>query len=492
MKRIIASFLTLALATISCQFFFPTQTPTTPPLTETSATTQWDDRSIFQKGLVTSAQSILNGLKGASVYHIDFNIESDMRHITGNEEVHYTNTETKDLTDVRFRLFPNILGGEMKISNLKVDGIDVDVKYDLRNSLMIVPFEKAFSPGQGAVISMDFAVTVPDNVDLNYGVEAYYDNVLALAHAYPMIAVYNEEGWNAEIPPQYGDVTFADMSFFIVKVTAPRRVTLVSSGRETDRSEDGTSQTVTYEAGPARDFYLAASDQYKVFTKQLGEITLRFYTRSDLQEGARSGLEDAARAIEDYSARYAPYPYTELDFVSTPTLALGIEYPGMIAITEWIIEPGQGYLEATVAHEVGHQWFYNLVGNDQLDDPWLDESLTQFVTLQYFTDEYGVNGAMGFRQDLQGRWDNINDARIPVGQPVASYSEDEYSGIIYGRGGLFFDALREKMGQVAFDAFMKDYAASLSWDISTPEKLKAIAEKHCNCDLTDLFQEWIY
>jgi aminopeptidase N len=118
-----------------------------------------------------------------------------------------------------------------------------------------------------------------------------------------------------------------------------------------------------------------------------------------------------------------------LDFVSTPTLALGIEYPGMIAITDWILQPDQDYLEGVVAHEVGHQWFYNLVGNDQLDDPWLDESLTQFATLQYFTDAYGQAGNQGFRQDLEGRWYSM------IGQKpwftCKDYSEAEYSGIIY-------------------------------------------------------------
>jgi aminopeptidase N len=164
----------------------------------------------------------------------------------------------------------------------------------------------------------------------------------------------------------------------------------------------------------------------------------------------------------------------------------------MIAITEWIIQPDQDYLEGTVAHEVGHQWFYNLVGNDQLDDPWLDESLTQFVTLQYFTDEYGQAGNQGFRQDLEGRWSNIGQAEIPVGLPVKVYSDAEYSGIVYGRGGLFFEALRDEMGSEVFDAFMKDYVKNNSWDIATPEKLKTEAEALCECNLTSLFEKWIY
>ena len=164
----------------------------------------------------------------------------------------------------------------------------------------------------------------------------------------------------------------------------------------------------------------------------------------------------------------------------------------MIAITESIVQPNQGYLEGTVAHEVGHQWFYNLVGNDQLDDPWLDESLTQFITLQYFTDEYGQAGSREFRQDLEGRWAYIGNTGIPVGLPVKEYSNAEYSGIVYGRGGLFFEALRDEMGSEIFDTFMKDYTQSNAWDIATPEKLKAKAEEHCGCNLTKLFKKWIY
>jgi aminopeptidase N len=373
-----------------------------------------------------------------------------------------------------------------------VNGETATPDYSLNNSLLSVPFKNPLKPKESINLSLDFNLTVPQSVDLNYGVQAYYDDVLALAHAYPMIAVYDDEGWNAEIPPQSGDVTYADMSFFIVTVEAPKGVMLVGSGREVSRQDKGNRQTVKYEAGPARDFYLAASPEYEVFTKEANGVTLRFYTRDNLQAGAESALHTAARAIAVYDKRYAPYPYTELDFVSTPTQALGIEYPGMIAITEWILQPDQNYLEATIAHEVGHQWFYNLVGNDQLDDPWLDESLTQFVTLQYFTDEYGQAGNQGFRQDLEGRWAGINNEKIPVGLPVKDYSDAEYSGIVYGRGGLFFEALRNEIGSDAFDAFMKDYTQSNAWDIATPEKLRAKAEEHCGCDLTKLFEKWIY
>jgi aminopeptidase N len=53
-------------------------------------------------------------------------------------------------------------------------------------------------------------------------------------------------------------------------------------------------------------------------------------------------------------------------------------------------------------------------------------------------------------------------------------------------------ALRERLGTETFDAFIKEYSETLSWGIATPEFLQSLAEKHCECDLDDLFKEWVY
>ena len=485
------SSLTLLFLTSCLLFSKPTEsTPQQIPPTATA--TSPNDRSIYRNGLTPEYQPILDLLPYASMYDIRFNIADDLFHITGSETVIYTNAEDIELKEVKLRLFPNILGGKMHVSEVFVDDEAIIPNYTLDDSLLTVPFKKPLLPKENTTLRMDFNIIVPQSIDLNYGVLAYYENVLALAHAYPMISVYDDEGWNAEIPPQSGDVTYADMSFFLVTVEAPKNLTLVGSGREISRQETGNRQTVRYEAGPVRDFYLAASPEYKVVSKEVNGITLRFYAPDNFQRGAESALEAAAKSLEVFGKRYTSYPYSELDFVTTPTYALGIEYPGMIAITEWIVDPDNSYLEATVAHEIAHQWFYNLVGNDQLDDPWLDESLSQFATLEYFSDKYGQTGALGFRLDLEGRWNSIGQAEIPVGLPVRDYTDSEYSGIVYGRGGLFFEALRDEMGSEKFDAFMKEYVKTNAWDIATPQKFQSQAELVCGCDLTDLFKDWIF
>ncbi len=506
MTKLFASFLSLSLLIVSCTSPTPiaTHTPTKLPATpiQTPAVSQnpWDDRTVFQAGLVKSAQPVLNELQGASVYHLEFKIAEDMVHVTGAEEVRYTNTETIILDEIQLRLFPNILGGEMQVTNLLVNGQAADPKYALANSLMIVPLSNPLEPGQSVILKMDFAVTVPQEVTLNYGVLAYYDEVLTLAHAYPMICVYDDEGWNAEIPPQDGDVTYAETSFYLVQITAPKGLTLVTSGQRLSSNEAGQDQIMNVANGPARDFYLAASPNFKEVTQTFGEVTVHSYARKEFVNGAQFALDTASKALDVFSKRYAQYPYTELDIVATPTLALGIEYPGMVAIADRIYNvegeyrgsPASIYMESTVAHEVGHQWFYGLVGDDQLDDPWLDESLTQFATLQYYTDLYGADGADGFRASLEDRWARVENAQIPIGLPVAGYTGGEYGAIVYGRGPLFFAALKNEMGADIFDVFIKDYTEINAWGIATPENLQALAEKHCACELDALFAEWVY
>ncbi|MCB0031926.1 MAG: hypothetical protein KDE28_28645, partial [Anaerolineales bacterium] len=186
----------------------------------------------------------------------------------------------------------------------------------------------------------------------------------------------------------------------------------------------------------------------------------------------------------------------ELDIVSTPTRALGIEYPGIVVIALRMYGPdnpfGEQALESTTAHEVGHQWFYSLVGNDQLDHPWLDESLTQYATLLYFAGRYGDGGRQGFTGAMQSRFDNSGASGLPIGLPAAAYTPAEYSGIVYGLGPLFFVELEETLGAELFAQILQDYVATYRLRIASETSFQELAEQHCGCDLAPLFTEWVY
>jgi len=460
----------------------------------------WDEREVFGAGLIEEAQGALDLLPGASVYYIDLLIPADFLTLKGHEQVRYTNQEEVPLDQVYFRLFPNIAGGAATVSALQVDGQDVEPGYELENSAIRVPLPESLQPGEQAVIQMDLTVKVAQEMGGNYGLFGYFDGILVLDEFYPVIPVYDDEGWNVEVTPPNGDATYFDASFYLVRVTAPDDLVLVASGIEVEREHLGNEQVVTFAAGPARDFYLAASEEYTVISKAVGDTTVNSYAPPELMEGAELALKTAAGALESFSERFGLYPYTEFDVVSTPMLAMGIEYPGMTGINldsytpdvEIAGLPSQVILESTVAHEVAHQWFYNIVGNDQVDEPWLDEAHAQYATGLYYTDTYGPAAAQRYRESWNQHWGAAGYAAIPIGMSTRDYAANEYGPIVYGRGPLFVAALAEEMGQETFDQFLSAYCASHRWGIGTGETFRQLAEQHCQCDLTDLFEEWVY
>lgn len=508
-RQWLALTLVTVLSLVGCKAT-PTPTPVEPTETPPKATEvpksidpfelDFSDRSIFSSNLVASEQAILEHSPEFSTYHIDLEIEDDLRSASGRLEVLYTNNEGGPLQEIYFRLFPNLVGGSSRVSSLKVDRVDNPSTLENANSALKVPLPSSLQPGESTTISMDFELELPVEMGGNYGLYGFFEDILVMDVFYPTIPVFNEQGWNVEIPPPNGDFSDNDAAYYVVRVSAPNDLVLVASGVPLDEHVEGDRQIKTYASGPARDFYIAASENFEVVSKTIDDVTVNSYAQPDDIPGAEFALQFALDSISSYSARFGLYPYTELDVVSTPMLALGVEYPGVIAITLEVYDvngefggiPTLTYLESVIAHEVGHQWFYNVVGNDQMDEPWVDEAVVQYITALYYLDTYGPEGYQGYRQSWLDRWSRTDDAEIPIGLNAGEYTGVEYSAIVYGRGPLFVEALSNVMGQSVFDDFMRDYYMTNKWGIGTTSSFQALAEEDCGCDLDELFDEWVY
>lgn len=462
----------------------------------------WDDFSLFENGLVPDEETIPPSLAGATVYHVNVNIPENGNTITGSLQVRYTNREDTPLDEIYFRLYPNLAGGKSSVTNVQVNSRTAEVSFEQMDGALKVSLPTPLQPGENRVISLDFQVQVPDTMGGNYGVLSRQDDIWALDAFLPTIAVYDEGGWHIQPTPPNADNTFNDSSYYIVQVNAPLDMKLVTSGSLVGGQGEEKSQRAVFAAGPARDFYLAASTRFVTSSEQIGFTTVNSTSVEDVADQNAYVQHIAADAIRVFNQRYGPYPYRELDVVSLPMQALGIEYPGVIGlnIDSYRSAPGGGAISeqqdqfrTTIAHEVAHQWFYNLVGNDQQNEPWLDEALAQNAAWQFIVDLYGDGlTAQGVENYWQGCMDHTQSASVPIGLAAGDYlSGSAYVGAVYCRGPLFIFALRDAMGQAEFDEFLKDYVAQNRWGISNLPIFKAIAEKKCNCDLTPLFEAWV-
>ncbi len=471
------------------EFIFPTSAPEI----------NWDDREVFKSGLTTDAQSVLAELPQASTYYISLEIAEEItQDINGHQIVRYFNAESEPLEEIYFRLFPNFEGGSITISNLTVDGVEAKTTLEAADSALRIELTEALAPGESVVLELDFILVIPTEMGGNYGLFGYFEDVLVLDVFYPVIPAYDEAGWYNQHPQQNGDLTYQDASFYLVQVKAPADMTLVSSGVAVDHQENGPQQTVVFAAGPARDFYLAGSQEFVELKEQVGDLTVKIHTKKEYELHQRYALDYSLKALEIYSERVGDYPYTEFEVMSSPMRALGIEYPGMTSIVVDEFVPGgemygiptENMLESTLAHEVGHAWFYNAVGNDQQNEPWVDEALVQYLTYIYYLDRYG--SGQGYIDSWLGRWERVGNADIPIGMPAGEYEGQEYGAIVYGRGPLFFLELEGELGLDNVMAAVENYFDTYLWENASGEDLRAVFEEACGCDLSEQFEEWVY
>ncbi len=446
-------------------------------------------------------------LPNATRYRMDLTLNLEHATLSGHQQITYTNTETIPLDAIYLRLFPNTAGygGQMSVSDLRVNGKPVEPQRELDGSALRLPLNLPLAPEQQVSITLDFSLILPseDRPSVNektadgYRQLGLYKGVVALANAYPIIPVYDDEGWNVELAPSYGDAVFSDAALFDVSITAPQTMTLAASGTCIQVGGDATTTTWSCAAPLMRDFNALLRENYRVESQDVNGVVVNsvFYPGHD--EGGTAALDYASQSVRLFDDRIGRYPFAELDVIESPTLAGGIEYPGLVVINETYYASPQGVsnrMEWVVVHEVLHQWWYSLVGNDQVDEPWLDEALVQYCTLLYYEERYGRDVAdrlmqSVFQQPYQELQETGRDQ--PAGLPVEAYSRRNYGPVIYQKGPLYFHNLREQVGSEAFWDILATYFERNRYRIARPEDWLAAVEAVTGSEYRSLHEAWI-
>lgn len=503
MNRQLAPILILVLALLTaCNAATPTSlpspTPTSPPV---------DDLAPYKPALIPANQNDLAELDRPTRYSLTLKYDPEVPSLSGSEAVQYTNRGSAPLSEIYFRLFANYpatttvtaipSSDRISVSHLAVDGNPVASSLAVQDTALRVGLDSPLAPNASANLQLDFAVTVPRNGQQHYADFTATDAVTTMPTVYPLIPADDASGWHIELPPAYGDLVYADASLYAITMTVPTTMTVIASGSTvgTTDNHDGTT-TWHIVGGPMRDFDLNVTSVLQKASSVGGDTTINsWYEPADADSG-KSALDYATKAFKDYEGRFGTYPYRELDIVESPTTAGGIEYPGAISISRVFYHDTRQrqVFEFDVAHEVSHQWWYGVVGDDQVNLPWVDESLAQYSSLIYEEDTYGKTTANQILRDyFEGEYDRARQdgQDAPVNLPVAAYTESEYSAIVYGKGPLFYDAIRKKMGDPAFFKFLQTYFEHYHYKIATGDDILKTAQQVCACDLRNEYKEWI-
>ena len=434
-------------------------------------------------------------LSGMTTYSLTVTLAPDLSRLSGTARIGYTNQTTTTLDAIYLHLFPNLWRAGMTVGDVQVAGKPVTPTLQANASILRVPLATPLTPGAATALTITYASPIlPGEGAGNYGEFSLDNGSLALGHSYPSVVAF-DTAWRLERPAEQGDVTFHDAAFYDVALTGPADLVVAATGTTLAETPNGDGTTTwRLVGGPMRDFNVIADASYRVYSDTVGDVTVNSYFMPGAEAGGRKALTWAMDALRLFEEEFGPYPYRELDVAAMPTIAGGLEYPGLVAIDirAYPDPNAEAFFESVVVHEVAHQWWYNVVGNDQINYPWLDEALAQYSTYLYVLDTYGKEDAQGFVDRVTNlRWGGVGYKEKPIGLPVASYPGAEYSGLVYGRGPLFFLALRERLGEAKMAEFLRRYYAENSWRIATPDGFRKLAEEVAGEDLGDLFKKWV-
>ncbi len=461
-------------------------TPTTPP--DSLALQQQAMRPEFAADVLASAAWTQYFIDA----RIDLNLDRNQAAIEGRARILFTNPLDQPLSEVVLALWPledtqylaAMTAGPLMINGRMIDTVDQGLGLRAR-------LPTPLAPGETLDLSLPFRVF--DIGVMNNAAPrrfAIVDDVLLAPTFYPILPRLVEGQWQLVAPPLGGDTMNSDTALYTVHLTWPSRYGLAASGSALNLEEhaDGT-RSATFVTGPMRDFAIAVGD-LEFEQRTVDGIRLQGWLLPQHTPDMDRMLDAAAAQVQTLQELLGPYPYAELDVVDAPGAFGGIEYPGLVFIgtvgTRWLVDP--------VVHEIGHQWFYGLVGNDQLQHPWLDEAAATYTEVLYYESTVGPGRATSmlraYRDMVIG---HALDPTLPIGLPVGEYpSEQDYGLLVYLKGALFFDALRRELGDEAFFTFLRDYIDQARYGFAGPETFQRLAEAACACDLDRTFDLWVY
>ena len=353
-----------------------------------------------------------------------------------------------------------------------------------------------------------------------YGVFSFGEGVASMALWYPILVAYDERGWDISPSKQVGDRSYFDVAHFDVTLITDEDVVVATTGVEVEskrlpadpnRPHLKPQRERRYLAGGAREFTLQASRDYIKTSASYRDVMVNSYALKGETRSGQAALQEALSALESFEELFGPYPYTELDIAQAPLIggAGGVEFPGLITIGSFLYHaadqgvarqdeprskrrrrPRDTQAEAlnisgrfldesrdfVIAHEVAHQWWSALVGNDSRAHPFIDEALANYSAASHFHRTRGPQ-ATRRQMDMMMRL-NYHLARLsgmadqPVDQPTEAFKDAlSYGAIVYGKGALYFWSLRSTFGAEALERGLKSYVRGLRFGVAEPGQL---------------------
>lgn len=472
-------------------------------------------------------------------HRISVKIDENSNILHCSQVILYTNNSPDELNSIPFHVWPNAFSGRHtaygkeavingnklfyhltdkesgKLDSLDftVDGVKAAWEEDPQNpDIVTLKLPKPLKSGEQATIYTPFRVKIP----WLFSRMGYNKDLLSITQWYPKPAVYDVNGWNAMPYAEQGEY-YSEFGDYAVTLDLPADWRVAATGELQNSEElawlDSLAQnknmpvrdgrkTLVFEQKQVSDFAWFTAPDFKVAKGKSmlpngNEVTtyafygadssknkgFRKFTNKTSQGEAMLAAID--KALKYYSTRVGAYPYRYCTVVIGPLQgAGGMEYP-MITICA-------DASEGTIIHEVGHNWFQGMLGSQEREHPWMDESINTFYQQQAEgkgAGEYAPGDALNSDNGYAAFRITHDVGQFQCGHLHSrQYTGVNYGAIVYAINPQRFLYLQEYLGRSVMDSCMRTYFRKWQYRHPLPGDLQTVFESVSGKKLGWFFQ----
>lgn len=455
-------------------------------------------------------------LEDLTEYKIDVELDEKNKSYTGWQYTSFTNTTDVALGEIYFHLYPNAFRSleeapimltqeftdPLRYDNGFIDILEVSIgdrKHDLfyevmgqDNTILKVSLDSKLEVGEKVELFLGYDAKLP-NVKERYG---YGQRTMNFGNWYPILCVYDEDGWNLEPYYNIGDPFYSDVANYKVSIKTSKDMVVASSGNILTETINDDEKTYQIEGKLIRDFAWAASPDFKLKELKADDTLVKLYYLDEKSTTVRNALNASVDSIRTFNKVFGKYPYGQYTVVISE-FPSGMEYPTFVLISnDYFNNASKDILDQVIVHETAHQWWYGLVGNNQVKEAWLDEALTTYSEIIYSKEIYGEEKARDYYQNNISSGFEYGKRYLGNKQVVNRHLKNfdgwnDYSILVYTKGAMFINQIKNNFGEETLYKILNRYYEENKFYNARTEDFIRICEEVTGSSFNDLVDTWL-
>ena len=411
-----------------------------------------------------------NGGYDVAHYKLSISYHPANRRMTGHAVISATATTSLSRFNVDLRR-------ALHVRNVVVDGVRATWRRAASHELVVTP-DAPLRTGKRFRVAVDYAGKPHAVHDPDGSLDGF---------------IHTRDGAFVASEPQGSPTWFPvndtpdDKATYEIAINVPRGVAGISNGRFVSRHRQHGRVVWTWRLARPISSYLA--------TATIGHFRLHrgrtpggvpYLTAVDPREAQATKVLRKLPAIVDFfSRKYGKYPFGTAGAIVDHAHRVGY---ALETATRPLFDRAPS--EATLAHELAHQWYGDTVTLHHWRDIWINEGFAEFSSWLWSEHSGGPTAAQRLRNLMKqpasahSLWDP------PPGNPGSA--EQIFAGSVYVRGAATLQALREKVGDHTFFRIMRRWLAAHRYGNARVGQFTAFAARLAHRDLTAFFRNWLY